>query len=158
MRKSRFCQGVAFVSLLALGALSPQIFKTAKNALEPDNAEYDQPKVMHYDNPTIYYKAPATKVTSATSVAIHYHNDDKLCATREFWVWCNGVNGSAFAPTSVSSDGKDMVLEFSFTGDHANFANKKGIYFIVKFQNTWTGQSENVYVDYAEFLVYSWRR
>ena len=151
MRKTRFCQGVLVVSLLALGALTPQIFKSAKNNLEPDNIEYDQPKVMSYDKPDIYYKAPVSNVTSASSISIHYHNDDALCNTREFWVWCAGVYGSAFSPTSVSTDKKDMVLEFSFTGDHANFANKKGIYFIVKFQNTWTGQSENVYIDYAEF-------
>ena len=151
MRKTRFCQGILVVSLLALGALTPQIFKAASNNLEPDNVEYDQPKVVSYDNPDIYYKAPADKVTSATSVSIHYHNDDAKCAQREFWVWCNGVNGSAFAPTSVSADGKDMVLTFAFTGEHANFANKKGIYFIIKFQNTWTGQSENVYLDYGEF-------
>ena len=151
MKGKRVWQGVAFASILAFGMLTPTMFKV-KEALEPDNAIYDQPRTVDYDKPDYEYKAKPAAVVSATSVEIHYHNDGKDCHEREFWVWCNGVNGSAFAPTEVSDDHKDMTLAFSFTGEHANFANKKGLYFIVKKIGTWTGQSENIYLDYSVYV------
>ncbi len=151
MKKMKLGIGFAFAGALTLGILTPHAFRSTKKLLEPDNAEYDAPIVANYDKPDMVFKGKPAASVSATSISIHYHNDDALCGTREFWVWCNGVNGSAFAPTTVSSDGKDMELTFAFTGERENFANKKGIYFIVKFQNTWTGQSENVYVEYATY-------
>ena len=151
MKNLKFLIGVAFAGLVLSIGIKPIMKLSQKEVLEPDNVTYDDPRVANIDEPTVIYHEQPAAVTSATSVEIHYHNDGANCHEREFWVWCNGVNGSAFAPTYVSSDHKDMTLAFSFTGEYSNFANKKGIYFIVKFQGTWTGQSENVYLDYAEF-------
>ncbi len=139
-------------SILTLGVLTPFMLKES-NALEPDNAVYDNNNLIaDYNHPDEVY-APKIKkaVTSATSIEIHYHNDDGKNATREFWVWCDGVNGSAFAPTNVSSDGKDMTLSFSFSGTYANFAKKKSISFIVKYKEGWVGQSENIVVKYEDY-------
>ena len=135
-----------------------------KEVVEPDNAFYDEEAVYDYDKPSIKLApTPKKAVTSASSVSIHYHNDDGENDKREFWVWCSGVNGAGFAPTEVSNDEvddgkggtkivhKDMVLTINFTGEHENFAGKKGIYFIVKKVGTWVGQSNNMYIDYEEF-------
>lgn len=138
-------------SAMLLGLFSVHTFNNI-DFIGKDNAIYgEDPLVVDYDRPSIVV-AKAADATSATSISIHYHNDDGNNADREFWVWCSGVNGSAFAPTTVSSDGKDMELAFAFTGEHVNFAKKKGIYFIVKLKTSWVGQSDNMYVDYAEFV------
>ena len=152
MKKNvKFLAVLPIACVLTLTGCNKHSFDYAKEGLEPDNAEYDDPRVVDYDTPDIYYKADNAAVTSATSVEIHYHTENADCDTREFWVWCSGVNGSAYAPTQVSSDKKDMTLSISFTGEYAHFANKKGIWFIIKYVGTWTGQSENVFLDYSEF-------
>ena len=152
MKHRRFLSGVLLASAFVVGALTPVMAKGIPVPLEPDNAVYDDPRFASYDDPDYVYKADKSNIAAAStsSVTIHYHNDDALNATREFWIWCNGVNGSAYTPT-VSSDGKDMEVSISFTGDNANFAGKKGMYFIVKFVGTWAGQSENMFIDYKEF-------
>ena len=153
MKTNRFLLTNLIAATMVLTGCSPLSFEfDKKEPLEPDNATYDEERIVDYDNPTMTYVAPQkAAVVSASSVEIHYHNDDKKCGDREFWVWCNGVNGSAFAPTAVEDEGKDMTLSFSFTGEYANFANKKSLSFIVKFKDTWTGQSENILLDYSVF-------
>ena len=150
--KNKLLLGLAFAGTLLLGTLTPTMahHNPKKEKLVDDNV-YDNPLVMDYDHPTFMETPLRAKVVSATSVVIHYHNDDAQCAKREFWVWCNGVNGSAFAPV-VATGGKDMTLTMDFTGELANFANKKGLYFIIKYKDTWTGQSDNMYIDYTEFV------
>ncbi len=135
-------------SAMLLGLFSVNFFKSVE-FIGKDNAVYgENPLIVDYDKPAVVV-AKAEDV-SATSISIHYHNDDAENAKREFWVWCSGVNGSAFTPT-VTNGGKDMELAFSFTGEHANFADKKGIYFIVKYKTSWVGQSDNMFVDFSEF-------
>lgn len=126
-----------------------------REVLEPDNAIYDEEDAVYdYDKPSLMINpSPKRAAVQVNKVSIHYHNDDGNNAKREFWVWCDGVNGSGFAPTKVTNGGKDMVLELNFTGELANFAGKKGVYFIVKMVGTWVGQSNNMYVDYSEFDV-----
>ena len=151
MKHRNFLFSALLASAFAVGALTPAMAKGIPAPLEPDNAVYDDPRFVSYDEPDITFKAD-NKIasTAVTSVTIHYHNDDALNSTREFWIWCNGVNGAQYTPT-VSGDGKDMEVSISFTGEHENFAGKKGMYFIVKFVGTWSGQSENMYIDYKEF-------
>ena len=150
MKKINFLKGLGLLSALLVGVLTPKMVKnnSAKEAIEPDNAEYEDAVFMDYDQPSMVFDGGKQAAASAKSVVIHYHNDDARCGEREFWIWCNGVNGSAFAP-SVSADGKDMTISLTFTGELSGFANKRGIYFIVKFKTTWTGQSDNMYIDYS---------
>ena len=136
---------------LLLGAFSGIKHIEPKEKLEPDNIQYEDPLVIDYDKPSFVQTKQAAKV-SASSVKIHYHNEDGLCSKRAFWVWAPGVNGSQFAPTTVSQDGKDMELALTFTGENAMFAGKKGISFIIKMADSWAGQSENVEILYSEHL------
>ncbi len=129
-------------------------FYSAKEVIEPDNIEYkNDGLVRDFDDPDVVYESKHNKVAdvTATSIKIHYHNDDAENDKREFWVWCPGRNGSAFAPTSISADKKDMVLSIDFTGDNKDFAKKKSISFIVKRIGSWVGQSDNVLVEYSEY-------
>ena len=138
-------------AIMTFGVLTPLMLKGARS-IEADNAEYDNKLVADYNHPDVKYVAPVKKAAtvSATSIKIHYHNDDGKNLTREFWVWCPNVNGSAFAYDTGSS-GTDMTLTINFTGEHANFAKKKSISFIVKTKDTWVGQSENIVINYEDF-------
>ena len=87
-------------------------FYSAKEAIEPDNIEYkNDGLVRDFDDPDVVYESKHNKVAdvTATSIKIHYHNDDAENDKREFWVWCPGRNGSAFAPTSISADKKPFL-------------------------------------------------
>ena len=154
MVKRKFVKGVALAALLTIGVFTPQIAKSVQKSLVVDKGDgivYEQPNVVDFDKPNVVSNGVYAAVTSATSVTIHYHNDDARCDERELWIWCSGVVGSAFKPT-VSGDKKDMQITLNFTGDLSNFSKKKGLYFIVKYVGTWTGQSDNMYVDYAEYV------
>ena len=151
MKHRNFLFGALLASAFVVGALTPAMAKGIPAPLEPDNAVYDAPRFVDYNNPDVINKAAKPVAAAATtSVTIHYHNDDGQNATREYWIWCNGVNGEAYTPT-VTNEGKDMEVTINFTGEHENFAGKKGMYFIVKTVGTWAGQSENMYIDYKEF-------
>ena len=75
--------------------------------------------VASYDDgfvdPVQYAEAPALdKVLKADdeegtydvdSVIIHYHNDDKKCTNRRFWLWVTGVDGAEYsADTTTQTD------------------------------------------------------
>ena len=155
MKHKRLLLGSLFAGALTLGILTPSM-SAVKEKLEPDNVEYGEKLEADFYKPDIK-AAPKTRATKAASVSIHYHNDDGKCGIREFWIWCNGVDGSAFTPT-VSADGKDMEISFNFAGEYEGFAGKDGIFFIVKYlkgtpeggDNGWVGQSQNVEVKYEE--------
>ena len=120
---------------------------------EPDNAMYDTKTVVDYaDGENLEPKA-RRNAASPTSFKLHYHNDDGANLSnpgREVWVWCDGVNGSGFQ-ADAGSTATDMTLTISFTGANADFANKKSISFIIKYKNSWAGQSENVKILYEDF-------
>lgn len=138
-------------AILSLGIVTPFAVK-ASEELEPDNAVYGDRLEVDYDHPDVKFEAPPIKkaVSSASSIKFHYHNDDGNCLDREFWVWCDGVNGSAHTYDSDGT-GTDITLSISFTGDHANFAGKDSVSFIVKTKDTWVGQSENLVIKYDEY-------
>ncbi len=151
MKQKRLLIGALMVSAMAFGALTPHMLKQSKNQrIGKDNADYGEELVVDYNNPVMRGTTTRADTQAVTGLELHYHNDDGLCGTREFWIWCNGVNGAAFAP-EVSADGKDMVIAFSFTGEYEGFAGKKGFFFIVKTVGTWAGQSANIEVSYADF-------
>ena len=153
MKSKKLLLGSLFAGALTLGVITPKAVSTVvKEKLEPDNAEYGERLFVDYNNPdAVVTKSKVSRAAKAVnSITIHYHNDDGKCDTREFWIWCDGVNGSAFTPT-VTNGGKDMSVSIDFTGEYANFAGKKGLFFIVKYVGTWTGQSANIELKYEEF-------
>lgn len=123
------------------------LVKDSSDYLEPDNVTYDDPLFVDFNNPVMVQRNASVK---ASSLTIHYHNDDGECASRELWIWCSLAEGQAHTPT-VSADGKDMTVSFDFTGDFAIFAKAPDFSFIVKKVGTWDGQSENVEVNYEDY-------
>ena len=132
MNNKKFFKGVGLAALLTIGALTPSVAKKLSKPLEADNATYEEPRVVDFNNPDFVGTENALTAKSASSVSIHYHNGDGKCGIREMWIWCDGVNGSAFTP-EVSADGKDMTVSFQFTGEYAGFAGKSSLWFIVKY-------------------------
>jgi pullulanase len=158
MNNKKFFKGVGLAALLTIGALTPSVAKKLSKPLEVDNATYEEPRIVDFNNPDFVGTENALAAKSASSVSIHYHNGDGLCGIRELWIWCDGVSGSAFTP-EVSADGKDMTVSFQFTGEYAGFAGKSSLWFIVKYLkgteqgggDGWQGQSENLELSYEEF-------
>lgn len=116
-----------------------------------DNIAYDTPKEKALDNPDGYRELGVEKeaVTSTEFVTIHYHNDDGLNVKRRYYVWITGVNGVEVVPDEISADGQDMVLTLDFKADWPAFLNQPELKFIIKFANTWSGQSEDLTIDYS---------
>ena len=158
MKNKNLFAGISIAGMLVVGAISPSVAKQV-DLFRQDEVVYDDPRFVDYEQPDFVYNAPLNAdVVSPTSVSIHYHNNDNDCSSRELWIWCDGVNGSAFAPV-VTNGGADMEVSFSFTGEYANFANKKSLSFIVKYTiasgkgggDGWTGKSANMLLSYTEF-------
>ena len=154
----KFMKGVALASLLAIGVFTPHLAKSVQKSIEKDEGDgivYEEPKVVDYEKPNVVVDTPSRAAKkSATSVTIHYHNDDARCDERELWIWASGVvYQHAFTP-QVSSDKKDFTMNLDFTKDDelSSMKNKKGMYFIVKYVGTWLGQSSNMYIDYSEYV------
>ena len=159
MKNKRFFYGIALASTFAIGLLTPSLAKGISLSKDDVDIQYDNPRFVDYAKPDFSYQAPATRAAnSASSISIHYHNSDNDCASREMWIWCDNVSGSAFAPV-VTNGGADMEVSFSFTGDYAGFANLSSISFIVKYTiasgkgggDGWTGKSANITIKYDEF-------
>ena len=149
MNKKNLILGLSSLTLL-IGGLSPLIAKEIKREyVGEDNIEYSAPLVVDYKNPL--FANDDDELISATSISIHYHNEDGLNRNRAYWIWCNAKSGSQFLPNTISSDGKDMEVHFDFTGEYSAFANQESIFFIIKNIENWDGQSENIEIKYSEF-------
>lgn len=146
------------LSILSLGLALGLVIDSSVNSTpveEPevhvDNIVYEEPEEKFLDNPDGYREE--IKDNEATSsveyVTIHYHNDDGLNAKRRYYVWITGVNGVEVVPDSVSDDGSDMVITLDFKADWPAFLNQPELKFIIKFANTWSGQSEDLTIDYS---------
>jgi pullulanase len=110
-------------------------------------------------DPIQYAEAPALdKVLKADddeegtydidSVIIHYHNDDKKCANRRFWLWVTGVDGAEY--TADTSTQTDLTITLDYKGDFSSFAGQDGVYLIIKNAGTWDGQSEDTFISFDE--------
>ena len=159
MKHKRALFGGLFASALIMGTLTPTMLKKSlREEIGPDNADYGERLSVDYNSPDVLPIKKATSNVKPTSISIHYHNDDGKNNKRELWIWCAVADGKAYAPTTVSADGKDMEVAFDFTGDKAPFATCSSIFFIVKFKegteegggDGWQGKSENTEVVYED--------
>lgn len=149
MKKHNIVSKIMLSALMAMGLILPVSF-VVKASLEKDNVDYDDPSIIAYDQPT-FREAQKSVTTWPSSVTIHYHNDDGANATRRFYFWFTGINGKEYIPNSVSEDGKDMSISFDFTStDYASFYKKK-MYMIVKKSGTWTGKSDDTFINFEDF-------
>ena len=100
-------------------------------------------------------------------VILHYVNDDNNCATRAFYIWTNGVDGTEYSLKGDSdiveyaADGSMMTITIDIKND-ARFAEIQeakttSLMYIIKYQMispsnlNWGGQSEDVELKYSDF-------
>lgn len=138
---------------LVVGAITPAVFK-AREKVEPENVTYEDSKVL--PNPFTnanFAEGDDPAVVAPVKVILHYHNDDGNNKDRRFYIWCDGKKGYEYMYDAVSEDGKDMYITLDYLNDERfqGFETKKGVYFIIKTKDVWTGQSEDTYVDYEKF-------
>lgn len=141
-------------AIMSFGILTPLMMRESEG-IEPDNADYEDELVVDFNNPEMRYIAPK-EAAKPTSVKINYHNDNGECLKKEFWIWADGIDGSAY---SIDAGGTttDISLTINFTGKNADFAKKKSIWFIVKYSKAekgdaeWVGKSDNTELVYENY-------
>ena len=106
-------------------------------------------------------------VGDVDKVILHYVNDDNNCATRAFYIWVNGVDGTEYSSrddadiVEYAADGSMMTITMDFKHD-TRFAElfeakASSIMYIIKYQMispsnlNWGGQSEDVELKYSDF-------
>ena len=162
-----------FVLGLSLGAVP--FHKPIEEAGE-DTAIYDDgPSVVTYDanvnrNNAAGEEDPDEDVTvEVDKVILHYYNEAGGNSERAFYLWVTGVDGkeynTKFGPTynpggiMVVDDATNMMtitIDFS-TEEFAEFANRSGLYFIIKYalksetDLNWGGQSDDMFIRYADY-------
>ena len=106
------------------------------------------------------------QVGDVNKVILHYVNDDNNCATRAFYIWASGVDGTEYSSKAdgdivkYSDDGGMMTITIDF--EDARFAEIKeakpsALMYIIKYQMisasnlNWGGQSEDVELKFSSF-------
>ena len=79
---------------------------------------------------------------------LHYFNDDKDCLSRRFYTWVTGYDGVERKPDEADAESMKITLDFSVITEYAGMPS---IFFIIKKAGTWSGQSEDVELKYADF-------
>lgn len=85
-------------------------------------------------------------------VRIYYHNDAANYAQRTLWVWGVGVDGAEYAFDNISSPddfGVYKIVDLSAAPWNARTVTS--LSFIVKFKNTWSGQSQDIVCPLNDF-------
>ena len=106
------------------------------------------------------------QIGEVNKVILHYVNDDNNCATRAFYIWASGVDGTEYSSKAdgdiveYSADGGMMTITIDF--EDARFAEIKeakpsALMYIIKYQMisasnlNWGGQSEDVELKFSSF-------
>lgn len=119
-------------------------------------------EVDNFVDPITYASAPVKdrilragedEGADVDKIIIHYHNEDAKNDTRSFWIWSTAQGcDENMKPDSVSADKKDMQITVDFTKDkYKDLKDPLGFYVIVKYTDTWAGQTNDKFVDYATF-------
>ena len=146
-------------SLKKLWVLGGVSLLVVAGAAIPLAVEDDFRDPIQYETPTpeVYHEALAeddsdAQTSNVKKVILHYYNSDKKNNQRDIYVW-TGNNGKAFEMKQDSDDtsGNYWHVELDFTGTEATYAGKPSLNFIVKYRDTWTGQSLDISLDYEEF-------
>ena len=141
------------------------------------NLEDKEDGISYATNITKDYRIPDLKadgeddedeqIGDVDKIILHYVNDDNNCATRAFYIWVNGVDGTEYSLKEDSdivqyaADGSMMTITMDLKNDarFAELAEAKAssIMYIIKFQMisasnlNWGGQSEDVELKYSDF-------
>ena len=144
--------------LLAGGALilPPAIsaFKRGEIKAEVDlgpEPTFEGERTVEFGKPDILRASEEVDYVSASKVILHYHNDDKGVLNRRFYTWVTGVDGVERKPDADTWTSEDMTITLDFD-EIPEYKDMEGFYFIIKFAGTWSGQSEDMFLSYKEFV------
>ena len=117
-----------------------------------DPIQYEKPVAELYHEPVLKDDDDEEAVAEVKKVILHYYNTDKKNGTREIYTWTNGSD-SKYNELIIDTAGDEEYyhIELDYTGDAIAYAGKTFINFIVKYKDTWSGQSLDSIVDFTEF-------
>ena len=161
-------------SFFVLGMCLPVFFNDSKIEKPGiDTAIYDDDlEHAKYNLPDITHGLAAgeddedeDEVIEVDKVVLHYYNEAGGCRGRAFYLWVTGEDGveynldNASDIIQVSDDETMMTITVDFLNDarFTAFNGKSGLYFIIKFKMisdtnlNWGGQSDDVFLRYADF-------
>lgn len=140
-------------TLILCASLSTDYGEVRQEIIDP--ITYDEPLVMDFDEGTPFESKSlnVAATTTPTLVRIHYRNDDGENSRRRLYTWASGVNGKESPVYEIDpTDDSKMWFDIDLTSpDYRAYQGKSGLYFIIKFEGTWDGQSTDTFLDYAEF-------
>lgn len=137
--------------MMTVGFLSG-IKATEKEEPIVDNIQYGEHVVTDLNTPTTTSEGAWDPESGApNTIYIHYYNEDGKCASRDFYLWINGVNGNDYRPDNVSSDGTEMDITLDMTDEFAHLSSAVEIRMIIKYRGTWVGQSEDIIINFSDF-------
>ena len=155
-RKTKFLKKA---SLILLASFIPSIVGCSKANDENFDDGFVDP--IQYENDRIVsIKEPDRRVTRSEDaikvpdvVKLHYHNDDNACQNRRFYTWVTGVDGLERKPDNSSPTEIDITLDFTSSTDTTlnDYANMPSLFVIIKVAGTWSGQSEDTEISYADY-------
>ncbi len=162
---------VFLLSSLLLAGCAKEASTAVINTLEnkEEGVVYSSNIVKDYRSPDIRSDGDDDEdeqIGDVNKVILHYVNDDNNCATRAFYIWCNGVDGAEYSSkedgdiVKYETDGSMMTITIDF--EDARFAEIKeakpsSLMYIIKFQMisaanlNWGGQSEDVELKFSNF-------
>ena len=106
------------------------------------------------------------QIGEVNKVILHYVNDDNNCATRAFYIWASGVDGTEYSSKAdgdivkYAADGGMMTITIDFEDDRfaeIKEAKPTALMYIIKYQMispsnlNWGGQSEDVELKFSSF-------
>ncbi len=163
-----------FVFALASSAIPAAVIaekwshKTEIISQDTGHAQYDKPDFKYSGDGDDDEDEDVSVVVD--KVILHYYNEGGGNDERAFYFWVTGVDGAEynmkFGETynpngimSVSADKTMMTIELDFKNDShfTDFANRSGMYFIIKYalrsetDLNWGGQSDDMFIRYADY-------
>ncbi len=158
MKNKKLTLGFMFLGGLALAlpaiACAPKNVEPAEVLDDPVVYEEDDETVVRLANPLrVVQDRAEEEVASPDKVILHYHNDDQACRTRRFYTWVTGVDGVERKPRESDWTGTDMAIELDLKNDIPEYQGLPELYFIIKVAGTWSGQSEDTILNYADYTI-----
>ena len=115
-----------------------------------DPIQYEKPVAEAYEAPEEHPVNYAdVDYDSIKKVIINYYNEDKKNNTREIYTWVTGNDSEYNALTLDDAEYAHITLDYTSTS--SAYAGSEYLKFIVKYKDTWTGQSLDMELHFDEF-------
>ena len=155
MKKKFIALGLTVLGGLALvlpnAITRPELPNQPVEVLD-DPVEYENETTVRLANPIVSLMEEDSEVVLPDVVIIHYHNDDAACLTRRFYTWVTGIDGVERLPNYGEWTTTDMAVKLDFN-EIPEYRNLPELYLIIKVAGTWSGQSEDTILNYADYKV-----